>query len=322
MRAGRYQTPGYYQAPEEQYGPSNTYPTYPDMAMDLLNGDQHYGLPEQQAIPMYPALDQNNSHLPKQLSLNSYGSIWEGGEEDFTNYGGFGGSGPRPRHGRSVSLSGENGAFGFHTPERRLRPSYPGSGGYNARRQNLQNPQQPQPFGPRPPMQVELSYQVPSGAAPPDPESFYFLFCLCFLLPCHYSPLPSLSFALFILYSPHLSLLSLLCLSCPVLPDCCPHLSLLPMLALLSSAISCCSLGALKMRDDNYVSEEDSLHRTKRCTISLSPRSANTNPIKWALFHVPWHLPLMLYPIHPISLMPLSALVSASSHLQADKLWA
>ena len=166
MRAGRYQTPGYYQAPEEQYGPSNTYPTYPDMAMDLLNGDQHYGLPEQQAIPMYPALDQNNSHLPKQLSLNSYGSIWEGGEEDFTNYGGFGGSGPRPRHGRSVSLSGENGAFGFHTPERRLRPSYPGSGGYNARRQNLQNPQQPQPFGPRPPMQVELSYQVPSGEAP------------------------------------------------------------------------------------------------------------------------------------------------------------
>ena len=252
MRAGRYQTPGYYQAPEEQYGPSNTYPTYPDIAMDLLNGDQHYGLPEQQAIPMYPALDQNNSHLPKQLSLNSYGSIWEGGEEDFTNYGGFGGSGPRPRHGRSVSLSGENGAFGFHTPERRLRPSYPGSGGYNARRQNLQNPQQPQPFGPRPPVQVKLSYQVPSGEAlrilSRLISSFpFFLSCLAIIFLCLFF----LSFPLFILYSPHLSLLSLFCLSCPILPDCCPHLSPLPLLALLSSATSCCNLGSLKMREES-----------------------------------------------------------------------
>ena len=144
MRTGRYPTPGLYHNTEEQYG------AYPDISMDLL-GDQHselYGMDAQ-----YSPLDHS---MGKQLGLNNYANpevarYWNPAEEplDDATMG-------RSRHGRSLSLTGDNN-FAYHTPERRLRPSYPGSGGYQQQGYNARNPRfNAPPYGTRPAIQPQV----------------------------------------------------------------------------------------------------------------------------------------------------------------------
>lgn len=128
MRGGHYQTPGLYYAQDDPYSGG---PGYPDMPLELLDASPGEQYPSEPGSGGYTGLDHG---LGKHLSLDSYqhpGGFWAGppgpsGPQELLEDQSYG----RSRHNRSVSLSGDPTYGMYSTPERRLRPSYPGSGGF------------------------------------------------------------------------------------------------------------------------------------------------------------------------------------------------
>lgn len=128
MRAGQYQTPGIYHNTDEQYG------AYPDMPLDLLTDHSSSLYDAPGAEPGFgPGYDHRAAFSPSPSQASQTiepwsSTYWNGAIDPQSSNLGF--DEPPRRHNRSLSFTGDAGyGSSYSTPERRLRPAYPGSGG-------------------------------------------------------------------------------------------------------------------------------------------------------------------------------------------------